>query len=99
MYYATIKDLPHILQETLPADAQELYLKTYNQVWDEFPDMDESSRSTDAHQMAWDTMNAEFTKVQDSTGSHWYHKGQEPKEDSQPEPVHKKSFLERIGLR
>ena len=99
MYYETIKDLPHILQETLPTDAQKLYLETYNRVWDESPDMEESSRSTDAHQMAWDTMSAAFTKVQDSTGSHWYRKGQEPKEDSQPEPEHKKSFLERIGLR
>ncbi len=42
MYYASTKDLPHTLQDTLPEDAQKLYIDSYNRIWDEHANLGDS---------------------------------------------------------
>lgn len=100
MYYATPQHLPQTLQETLPAEAQAVYLHTYNQIWDQYAAQgrDEGTRATVAHQMAWDTVNQQFTFVKGPEKSQWYRKGEEP---ALNQPVSKgkpKGFFARLGF-
>ena len=97
MYYASTKDLPHTLQDTLPEDAQKLYIDSYNRIWDEHANLGDSpSRATVANQQAWEVVNEEFVMVSNGDGGHWYHRGQEPKAD---EVIHrKKGFWARLGF-
>jgi cation transport regulator ChaB len=101
MYYASIKHLPQTLQETLPAEAQAVYLNTYNQIWDQYATAghDEGTRATFAHQMAWDAIKQQFTFVKGQENSRWYRKGEEPKRNQQVSNAKQKGFFARLGFR
>lgn len=100
MYYATTKHLPQTLQETLPAEAQAVYLHTYNQIWDQYATegRDEGTSATYAHQMAWDAVNQQFTFVKGQEKSHWYRKGEEPALNQPVSKRTQKGFLARLGF-
>ena len=36
MQYEAVKQLPVTIRNVLPEEAQEIYLKAYNQAWEEF---------------------------------------------------------------
>lgn len=100
MYYASTNDLPRTLQETLPAEAQAIYLQTYNRVWDEQTELGDNApkRSRVAHQMAWDAINEQFTLVRQDEGSQWRRKGEEAVQVRQPAHDQKRGFWARLGF-
>jgi cation transport regulator len=81
MYYSDTSKLPAPIRETLPAEAQQLYIETYNAAWDLEPAAGHRglSRESVAHQVAWDAVNREF--VHDVKMARWYRKGELPVEE------------------
>jgi len=67
--YKNIQDLPAPVRETLPEDAQTLYLGAYNQAWERFHAsenyQDEQTASEDAHRQAWGAVRQEFRQRED----------------------------------
>jgi cation transport regulator ChaB len=100
MYYQDRTSLPQTLQETLPAEAQTLYLDTYNQVWEQVAEQgkDEATRSTIAHQMAWDAMTRQFSLVKRNDKGEWVRKGEERMLDEPEARTAKKGFFARLGF-
>ncbi|AZL16269.1 ChaB family protein [Rickettsiales endosymbiont of Stachyamoeba lipophora] len=74
MPYSTIADLPDNIKNNLPQHAQEIYLKSFNNAWEEYKDP--SKRKTDesreeiAHKVAWSAVKKKYHKV----GDHWEEK-------------------------
>lgn len=100
MYYASTKDLPRTLQETLPAEAQAVYLNTYNSIWEQYSTTttDAAKLSTIAHQQAWDEMTRQFTFVKRDDKGLWVRKGEEPTPDKLKERTAKRGFFARLGF-
>jgi cation transport regulator ChaB len=78
MFYNDISKLPTTIREILPAEAQHLYLETYNAAWELEPAGGHQglSRESVAHQVAWDAVNREW--VHDVKLKQWYRHGEEP---------------------
>ena len=55
--YKNKEDLPAQVKENLPAHAQEIYLKAFNNVWDQYKELKErrgrESREETSHKVAW----------------------------------------------
>lgn len=100
MYYTSIRHLPQTLQETLPAEAQAVYIDTYNEIWDQYVALgkDEATCSTAAHRIAWDAVNREFTFVKGDQHSRWIRKDEVPVKDAPEEGAEKRGFFARLGL-
>lgn len=74
MPYSKITDLPEPIQKKLPAHAQEIYLKAFNNAWKEYAAASKrrgsSSRETTAHRVAWNAVKHGYEK----SGSKWIKK-------------------------
>jgi cation transport regulator ChaB len=83
MIYKTRKDLPATVTDTLPADAQEIYMKTYNRVWNENNEGSTGhlSRHSVAHREGWATVERAF--AQDPKTGIWHRKGDKVSEGNQ----------------
>lgn len=70
MPYKKISDLPDLVQNNLPPHAQEIYLKAFNNAWDEYADPQErrghSTREETAHKVAWAAVKKKYEKDEDS---------------------------------
>jgi cation transport regulator ChaB len=99
MYYTSIQHLPQTLQETLPAEAQAVYLDTYNDIWNQYATLgkDEATCSTAAHQIAWDAMTRQFTLARGDEKSQWVRNGEEPIEAPKG-GAEKRGFFARLGF-
>lgn len=57
MPYKDKEDLPKQVTENLPEHGQEIYLKAFNNAWDQYKDPDErrgnESREQVSHKVAW----------------------------------------------
>jgi cation transport regulator len=95
MHYTNVKDLPQTLQETLPIEAQVVYVEAYNRIWEQYATVtrDAAMLPTLAHQQAWDEMTRQFIFVKGNEKSQWVRKGEEPTADKPAERVEKKGFL------
>jgi cation transport regulator ChaB len=79
-YYESVEDIPDIIRDVLPDDAQELYLEAYQQSWNSYDERQTSelSRQSVAHRDGMAAVMQEYTYFSD-TGD-WYAKGEEPEE-------------------
>ena len=84
MTYKSISELPEHLRKTMPYDAQEIYLKAYNDSWRNFDGdeaLGEQSQEATAHRDGWNAVKQEF--VHDEEKGIWYRHGEEPEEEDQ----------------
>jgi cation transport regulator len=100
MYYANIQSLPQTLRETLPPEAQAVYLETYNRIWEQYATTtrDAAMLPTIAHQQAWDEMSRQFTFIKRDDKGQWVRKGEESTLDKPKERAEKKGFFARLGF-
>ncbi len=64
--YKDVNDLPDKVRESLPKHAQEIYLKSFNNAWDEYANPKErkagGSREETAHRVAWSAVKQTYEK-------------------------------------
>ncbi|HSX07465.1 MAG TPA: putative cation transport regulator ChaB [Candidatus Saccharimonadales bacterium] len=69
MPYQRPSELPESVTNVLPDHAQEIYLKAFNNAWDEYKDPDDrrgdSSREEVAHRVAWQAVKKTYEKGKD----------------------------------
>jgi cation transport regulator len=83
MEYKSIEELPDTVRDILPEEAQELYLKGYNQGWEAYDEETSSDLSHEsvAHRQGWIFVQKEF--VQDEGTGEWHRKGEEAEEEEE----------------
>jgi len=73
MPYNSVSDLPKSVTSGLPSHAQEIYLKAYNNAWDEYKDPDKriggASQEETASRVAWAAVKKTYEK--DTTTGKW----------------------------
>jgi cation transport regulator len=77
--YKRKAELPEHLRETMPEEAQEIYLKAYNESWqiyDEDEVLGEQSQEATAHRDGWNAVKQGF--AHDEEKGMWYRHGEEP---------------------
>jgi cation transport regulator len=66
MPYRTIQDLPINLREILPVHAQEIFVKSFNNAWQEYQDVakrpEEISQEEIAFRIAWNAVKRKYAK-------------------------------------
>jgi cation transport regulator len=65
MPYRTIEDLPSNLREILPEHAQEIFVKSFNNAWQEYQDTNrpaELSHEEIAFRTAWNAVKKKYAK-------------------------------------
>ncbi|MEN6549756.1 MAG: ChaB family protein [Armatimonadia bacterium] len=71
MPYDTLTRLPERIKDNLPKHAQEIYMKAFNNAWEEYADPDErrggssESREEAAHRVAWAAVKKMYKKGDD----------------------------------
>jgi cation transport regulator ChaB len=85
MAYEKREDLPASLREWLPEEAQDLYLKVYNESWNSYQEEEggELGRDSVANRDAMAAVRREF--VEDQTTHEWHRRGEQPKEAEKKE--------------
>lgn len=80
MRYESVEDIPETLQDVLPEEAQQIYLETYQEAWDEYEEGEggELSRDGVAHRQAMHAVRQDFVQSKDGK---WYRQGEEPELD------------------
>lgn len=91
MRYESKDDLSPVLRETLPEQAQDLYIEGYQKAWDDYDEEQggDLGRAGYAHLQGINAVELEYTKVNNV----WYHKGEEPENGEEKEG---ESLLEKI---
>jgi cation transport regulator len=73
MPYKTVSELPDRVKDNIPRHAQEIYMKAYNNAWDQYKDPDErrgdDTREETAHKVAWAAVKNEYEK--DDKSGRW----------------------------
>lgn len=71
MPYKNINDLPSSVSDNLPKHAQEIYLKAFNNAWEEYKDPDKrrgsESHEEVCHKVAWAAVKAKYHKEEDGS--------------------------------
>ena len=71
MPYKKKSELPDSVKDNLPSEAQEIYMKAFNNAWEEYADRDkrrdDASREEVAHRVAWSAVKEKYEKK----NSHW----------------------------
>ncbi len=66
MPYDSIENLPDNVKNHLPKYAQEIYLKAFNNAWEEYQDpskrRDDQSLEEVSHKVAWSAVKKKFRK-------------------------------------
>ncbi|MCK4669993.1 MAG: ChaB family protein [Nanoarchaeota archaeon] len=61
-----LRDLPKGVKANLPKHAQEIYMKAYNNAWEQYKDPKKrwagGSRKETAHRVAWNAVKKEYEK-------------------------------------
>lgn len=70
MPYKGLDELPDSVRDNLPNHAQEIYMKAFNNAWDEYADPEErrgdASREETAHKVAWAAVKNVYKKDEES---------------------------------
>ena len=70
MLYNSLDELPDSVRDNLPNHAQEIYMKAFNNAWDEYADPKErrgdASREETAHKVAWAAVKNVYKKDEES---------------------------------
>ncbi len=73
--YNNLKELPEQIKKNLPKPAQEIYLKAFNNAWEQYKDPDKrrgnQSQEEVSHKVAWSAVKQTYTK--DESGN-WVEK-------------------------
>ena len=71
MPYQNISDLPEGVRGALPEHAQQIYMETFNNAWEQYKDPDErrgdASREEVAHRVAWSAVKEKYEKDDNGT--------------------------------
>ena len=66
MPYQTVQDLPLNLREILPVHAQEIFVKSFNNAWQEYQDAanrsEDISQEETAFRVAWNAVKKKYAK-------------------------------------
>lgn len=72
MPYKNLKDLPDSVKNNLPQHAQEIYLATFNNAWEEYKNPStrtaQASKEETAHRVAWAAVKRKYIKK----GTEWH---------------------------
>lgn len=64
--YKNLEDLPDRVKENLPKHAQEIYLKAFDNAWDQYKEPEERKgkepREETAHKVAWAAVKQKYHK-------------------------------------
>jgi len=60
MPYEATGDLPESVRDNLPEHAQEIFLKAFNNAWEEYAEQDD--REATAHKVAWAAVKQRYEK-------------------------------------
>lgn len=70
MPYKSKAELPENVKNVLPAHAQEIYMETYNNAWEQYDQPEErrgdSSREETAHRVAWAAVKNTYEKDEET---------------------------------
>ena len=70
MPYNSLDELPDSVRDNLPNHAQEIYMKAFNNAWDEYADPEDrrgdASREETAHKVAWAAVKNVYKKDEES---------------------------------
>ncbi len=70
MPYDNLSDLPESVKDHLPKHAQEIYLKAFNNAWQEYKDADkrweDTSREETAYRVAWAAVKNMYAKDEET---------------------------------
>lgn len=69
MPYRTIQDLPLNLQQILPEHAQEIFVSSFNNAWEEYRNnnpSEDSSQEEIAYRIAWSAVKKKYSKDEQS---------------------------------
>ncbi|HHE0256819.1 TPA: putative cation transport regulator ChaB [Yersinia enterocolitica] len=70
MPYINLKDLPDNVKTHLPQHAQEIYMKAFNNAWNEYKESQDrrgnASREEVAHKVAWAAVKRSYEKGHDN---------------------------------
>jgi cation transport regulator len=70
MPYSSLEELPDSVRDNLPNHAQEIYMKAFNNAWDEYADPEErrgdASREETSHKVAWAAVKNVYKKDEES---------------------------------
>ncbi len=65
-YYNSLKDLPERVRNNLPEHAQEIFMKVFNNAWEQYKKPESrrvsSSREETAFRVAWSAVEKEYKK-------------------------------------
>lgn len=83
MEYKKLEDLPDTLRESLPKEAQNIYIKAFKKAWDEYEEKQggDMDRESVAHRQGMKKVRDEFVYHED-TGE-WYRRGEEPEKEEE----------------
>ncbi|MFP4403369.1 MAG: ChaB family protein [Candidatus Woesearchaeota archaeon] len=74
MPYKKESDLPKLVKNNLPIDAQKIYKEAYNNAWEQYKNPEDrkgnASREEVAHKVAWSAVKQKYTKQ----GNNWVKK-------------------------
>jgi len=66
MPYNSLDELPDSVRDNLPNHAQEIYMKAFNNAWDEYADPEDrrgdASREETSHKVAWAAVKNVYKK-------------------------------------
>ncbi len=69
MPYSKISDLPDSVQHVLPKHAKSIYMKAFNNSWDEYKEeskrKEDRTREETAHSVAWAAVKKKYQKTDD----------------------------------
>jgi cation transport regulator len=86
MPYNNINELPPGVKDHVPEHGQEIYVKAFNNAWEEYKDpesrMGDASREETAHKVAWSAVKAVYKKDQ-RTGE-WKSKNKKKEREKVP---------------
>ena len=66
MPYDSLKDLPDSVRDNLPKHAQEVYIASFNNAWEEYKEAEDrrdgASREEVSHKVAWSAVKKKYEK-------------------------------------
>jgi cation transport regulator len=75
MPYRKLQDLPPRVKGSLPAKAQAIYLRAFNNAWEEYRSAAKrrtgSDREETAHKIAWSAVKRQYVRIEPGA---WRHK-------------------------
>lgn len=80
--YESIEELTDTMRDTLPEEAQKIYVEAYNEAWEDYdPEKTQMSQDAAANRAGWAAVKQDFT--QDEETRKWYPAGEVPEHEEE----------------